>query len=90
MENKEIYVSAICGMLARSHIIQMTMCVLSSCCTSIVTEIKLALQCKEGMKSGMQATISCLHTATSSDFTCVQRAEGNLRSDLSVACICAR
>lgn len=31
MENKEIYVSAIRDIWARSHIIQMAMCVLSAC-----------------------------------------------------------
>lgn len=38
----------------------------SVCMLYLVTEIKLALQCKEGMMSGMQATISYLPTATSS------------------------
>lgn len=44
---------------------QMVMCVLSACFTSIVTEIKLAQHWNEGMMSGMhEATISCLNTDT--------------------------
>lgn len=50
--------------------------VCSACmCTSIVTEIKLVLKGKDGIVSGMQATISCGPSTTSSDFICIQRAE---------------
>lgn len=68
MENKAIYVSTMGPKPHHINSFVRSACVLYS--TSIVTKIKLELQCKEGMMSGMQASISCLPTPTSSDAPC--------------------